>query len=132
MNGHKNTMTLEFTLTKDAEVKATQSGTKFMILSGFPLSESIKDKITGEWKQKGDTIWCSVNSSEERHLEIASSLKKGVVVIASGTANLGSFTDKQGTTKITLKLKPMSLKIHPNYVKKPMSEPKNDDYIPFD
>lgn len=78
-------------LTRDAELRMTQSGTPVLNF-GIACNRSIKNQQTGEWVEKPDFIDCVMFGN--RAQGIAQYLRKGVFAAVVGRLAYSSWTDK--------------------------------------
>jgi single-strand DNA-binding protein len=99
MAGSVNKVTLIGNLGKDPEVRFSQDGAKIVSIA-LATSESWKDKVTGERKDK--TEWHRVVVFNEKIAEIAERyLKKGSKVYLEGQLQTRKWTDQSGQERYT-------------------------------
>ena len=93
---------LEGRLGRDAEIKTTARGNKYV---SFTLAVDSRDK-NGE----KTTNWYNVSSFQENHLgKFAEYLKKGSGLIVMGTPSYGIWIGKDGQPKIDLNVRASNL-----------------------
>ena len=93
---------LEGRLGRDAEIKTTARGNKYV---SFTLAVDSKDK-NGE----KTTEWYTVSSFQENHTgKFAEYLKKGSGLIVMGAPSFGIWTDKNGQAKLDLNVRATNL-----------------------
>lgn len=91
-----NSVTLCGNLTRDPEIRRTQSGTA-IVSFGIAVNERRKDRQTGEW---GDVPhFFDVTCFGERHEKLAQYYGKGSKVTVQGRLSQSSWTDKQSGQK---------------------------------
>ena len=89
---------LEGRLGRDAEIKTTARGNKYV---SFTLAVDSKDK-NGE----KTTEWYTVSSFQENHTgKFAEYLKKGSGLIVMGTPSYGIWVDRNGQAKLDLSVR---------------------------
>lgn len=99
MSGSINKVLLLGNLGFDPEVRHSNDGAKIVTLS-IATSESWKDKVTGERKEK--TEWHRVVIFNEKLAEIAEKyLTKGARAFVEGQLQTRKWTDKDGNEKYT-------------------------------
>lgn len=99
MAGSVNKVILVGNLGKDPEIRSTQSGKEIANLT-IATSESWKDKMTGERKEK--TEWHRVVIFNEGLVKVAKSyLKKGAKVYIEGALQTRKWVDNAGQEKYT-------------------------------
>ncbi len=102
MAGSINKVILVGNLGRDPEVRNAADGFKIVQLS-VATSESWKDKVTGERKDK--TEWHRVVIFNERLSEISEKyLRKGSKVYLEGQLQTRKWTDQQGVEKYTTEI----------------------------
>ena len=102
MAGSVNKVTLIGNLGRDPEVRNSNDGMKIVQLS-VATSESWKDKVTGERKDK--TEWHRVVVFNDRIADICEKyLKKGSKVYIEGQLQTRKWTDQQGQEKYTTEI----------------------------
>ena len=95
-------LTISGRLGKDAEVKSTARGNKYV---SFTLAVDSKNK-NGE----SVTNWYNVSSFQENHTgKMVEFLKKGKGLIVSGIPSYSIWTDRTGTARIDLNVKAFNL-----------------------
>lgn len=93
---------LEGRLGRDAEIKTTARGRKYV---SFTLAVDSRDK-NGE----KTTDWYNVSSFQENHIgKFAEYLKKGSGLIVMGTPSYGIWIDKNGQPKLDLNVRASNL-----------------------
>ncbi len=93
---------LEGRLGRDAEIKTTARGRKYV---SFTLAVDSRDK-NGE----KTTDWYNVSSFQENHVgKFAEYLKKGSGLIVMGTPSYGIWIDKNGQPKLDLNVRASNL-----------------------
>lgn len=99
MSGSLNKVQLIGNLGRDPEVRNTQSGSQIVHLS-VATSESWKDKVTGERKER--TEWHRVVIFSEHLANVAKQyLRKGSKVYIEGQLQTRKWTDNSGVEKYT-------------------------------
>lgn len=99
MSGSVNKVILIANLGQDPEVRLSNDGSKIVNMS-VAVSETWKDKQTGERKQK--TEWIRVVIFNERLADVAEKyLQKGSTVYIEGSLQTRKWTDKSGIEKYT-------------------------------
>ncbi len=89
-------------LGKDPEIRSTQDGREIANLS-LGVSESWKDKSTGERKEK--TEWVRITIFNENLVKVAKNyLKKGSKIFISGQMQTRKYTDKDGVEKYSTEI----------------------------
>lgn len=83
-------------LGQDPEVRYSSAGVAFATLS-VATSESWKDKQTGEKKERTD--WIRVKASGRLAEIVGEYLKKGALVLFSGSIRVDEFNDKDGNKR---------------------------------
>jgi single-strand DNA-binding protein len=96
------TTTVVGNLTADPELKYTSSN---LAVVSFTVAHTPRkyDSATSTWTDL-ETMWIKVTAWREFAESIASTLKKGNRVIASGSLIQESYLGKDGETKVSLKL----------------------------
>ena len=103
-------LTISGRLGKDAEVKTTARGNKYV---SFTLAVDSKNK-NGE----SVTNWYNVSSFQENHTgKMVEFLKKGKGLIVSGIPSYSTWTDRTGQPRIDLNVKAFNLEF-PSLTKK--------------
>lgn len=95
-----NSVSISGNLTRDAELKVTQSGTPF--LSGsVAVNERVKDS-QGNWTDKPNYVdWVLFGARAEK---VAGFLTKGTKVALFGSLSYSSWEDKQGNKRSKLEV----------------------------
>lgn len=95
-----NSVSISGNLTRDAELKVTQSGTP--ILSGsIAVNERVKD-AQGNWTDKPNYVdWVLFGARAEK---VAGFLTKGTKVALFGSLSYSSWEDKQGNKRSKLEV----------------------------
>ena len=102
MAGSLNRVMLIGNLGRDPEVRSTQSGKEIANLT-IATSESWKDKMTGERKEK--TEWHRVVIFSDGLVNVAKNyLKKGSKVFIEGSLQTRKWTDQSGQEKYTTEI----------------------------
>jgi single-strand DNA-binding protein len=97
MSGSVNKVILIGRLGRDPEVRTMQSGDK-VVSFGLATSESWKDKVTGERKEK--TEWVNVVIFNEHLTKVAEQyLRKGSNCFVEGQLQTREYTDKDGNQR---------------------------------
>ena len=102
MAGSLNKVFLIGRLGNDPDIKSTQNGKSVAILS-LATSESLKDKNTGEKKEK--TEWHRVVIFNEGLVNVVQKyLKKGAQVYVEGQISTTKYTDNNGQEKFSTQI----------------------------
>ncbi|MGQ3671942.1 single-stranded DNA-binding protein [Xanthobacter sp. TB0136] len=104
MVGSVNKVILVGNLGRDPEIKTFQNGGRLCNLS-VATSESWKDKSTDEWRDR--TEWHRVVITNDRLIDTAQRLRKGMKVYVEGQIETRKYQDRSGrdayTTEIVLR-----------------------------
>ncbi len=92
--------TIEGNLTRDPELKFTNSGTAVAKL-GVAVSERKKNQATGQW-ENGDTSFFDLQVWGQLGENCAENLAKGQAVIASGRMKQRKYQAQDGTEKTVI------------------------------
>ncbi len=89
-------------LTADPELRYTQNG---KAVANFTIASTprVLDRGTNEWKA-GDSTFFRASIWEQAAENVASTLTKGMRVIAMGRLKQGSYETKEGEKRITIEL----------------------------
>jgi single-strand DNA-binding protein len=102
MSGSVNKCLLLGNLTRDPEIRTTQSGDRVANLS-LATNESWKDKTTGERREKAE--FHRVVIFNDRLVDVAEKyLKKGAKVYLEGSLQTRRWTDQSGAEKYTVEV----------------------------
>jgi single-strand DNA-binding protein len=93
------TITIDGYLSKDPEMRRTQSGDAVLALS-VPHQRSKRNQ-DGTWENQGETTWWQVTLWKEQAEQYASLLKKGAHVLVTGTPEVTTFQKNDGTSGIS-------------------------------
>lgn len=116
-----NHVTLSGHLTRDAELRMTQSG--FGVLSfGIAVNESVKDRQTGEWEDRPNFFDGVIFGKRAEALQ--NRMKKGMQVSLDGSLRYTSWEtqDKQKRSRVEVVADKVVL---PPMPKQPATQPQN-------
>lgn len=101
------TVTIHGNLTRDPELRTTSSGGTVVNLT-IASTERVYDRQTNQWSD-GTPIYlnCSAWDTQGTHLasNIASTLAKGMAVVATGKLNQRNYQDKNGIERTVIELR---------------------------
>ena len=94
-----NVVVLSGNLTRDAELRSTQSGMAILSV-GIAVNDRRKNNQTGEWEDHPNYIDCTMFG--ERAAKLAQYLTKGTKVSIDGKLRYSSWVDNQGNKRSKL------------------------------
>ena len=97
MANEQNTITVIGNLTKDPDLRYTQSGIPVASLS-VAVNRRVRNKDTNEWEDKLDGYF-DINIWRDHAENVAESLNKGDRVVVIGRITKRSWEDKEGNTR---------------------------------
>ena len=96
-------------LTRDAELRAMQSGTSSLSIP-LAVNDAVRNRDTGEWDERANYVDCVVFG--RRAEALASRLKKGTGVTVDGKLRWSSWELKDGSKRSKLEVVVNELKLH--------------------
>lgn len=96
-------------LTRDAELRATQSGASSLSIP-LAVNDAVRNRDTGEWDERANYVDCVVFG--RRAEALASRLKKGTGVTVDGKLRWSSWELKDGSKRSKLEVVVNELKLH--------------------
>lgn len=125
MASNVNVAVISGNLTRDAELRMTQSGTPVLNF-GVACNRSVKNQQTGEWADRPDYIDCVMFGN--RAQGIAQYLTKGTFVVVHGRLAYSSWQDKEtGKNRSKIEVSASEVNFHSNQqqvYQQPMQQPQ--------
>lgn len=112
MASNVNTAVISGNLTRNAELRMTQSGTPVLSF-GVACNRSVKNQQTGEWEDRPDYIDCVMFGN--RAQGIAQYMTKGTFVVVHGRLAYSSWQDKEtGKNRSKIEVAASEVNFHSN------------------
>ena len=112
MASNVNTAVISGNLTRNAELRMTQSGTPVLSF-GVACNRSVKNQQTGEWEDRPDYIDCVMFGN--RAQGIAQYMTKGTFVVVHGRLAYSSWQDKEtGKNRSKIEVSASEVNFHSN------------------
>lgn len=125
MASNVNTAVISGNLTRNAELRMTQSGTPVLSF-GVACNRSVKNQQTGEWEDRPDYIDCVMFGN--RAQGIAQYMTKGTFVVVHGRLAYSSWQDKEtGKNRSKIEVAASEVNFHSNQqqgYQQPMQQPQ--------